>query len=286
MGSRSRPEGRRELSRRAHQQHPRDVLEPSDEERPRYSICTMVTRPEQYEAMVASFEAAGFREPLAEYLYLDNTSSNRLDAYAAIRRFLQAARGDYVILCHQDIVLHADRIERLEASIRELDRLDPSWGLLGNAGGEAPFRTVARITDPNGERTAAGLPRAVHSLDENFILLRRDCTPGVSRDLEGFHFYGLDLCRQAALRGYRAYVVDFHLKHLSAGRRDGAFREARARVVAKYRRALASGYFQTTVTTVYLSGSRVWSAILNSELVMKWRRSLQKRLGTVDPRGR
>lgn len=269
-----------------HEQHPRDVLAPRREPRPRYSVCTMVTQRGQYDEMVASFEAAGFREPAVEFLYVDNSESNRLDAFQAIRTFLAEARGELVVLCHQDVVLDDDRIERLEAVVAELDRRDPAWGLLGNAGGEAVFRTVARITDPRGERADPGLPRRVQSLDENFIVLRRDAIPGVSRDLTGFHLYGLDLCRQAALRGWHAYVADFHLRHLSGGTPDGAFHAARARVIEKYRRALAGGTVQTTVTTLHLSASRIASALLNHRLVLKWRRIVAKRLGPVDaPRG-
>jgi hypothetical protein len=244
----------------------------------------MVTRTGQYDEMVASFEAAGFREPAVEFLYVDNSESNQVDAFQAIRTFLAEARGEFVVLCHQDVLLHADRIERLDAVVAELDRLDPAWGLLGNAGGEAPFRTVAHITDPRGERADLGLPRRVQSLDENFILIRRDAIPGVSRDLTGFHFYGLDLCRQVALRGWHAYVADFHLRHLSGGSPDAIFDAARARVIEKYRRALAGGTVQTTVTTLHLSASRIASALLNHRRVLKWRRSLAKRLGPVDER--
>ncbi len=268
----------------AHEQHPRDALAPRREPRPRYSICTMVTRRGQYDEMVASFEAAGFREPAVEFLYVDNSDSNRLDAFQAIRTFLAEARGDLVVLCHQDVVLDADRIERLDAIVAELDRLDPAWGLLGNAGGEAPFRTVARITDPRGERADPGLPRRVQSLDENFMVLRRDAASGVSRDLTGFHLYALDLCRQAALRGWRAYVADFHLRHLSGGTPDATFDAARSRFIEKYRRALAGETVQTMITTLHLSASRIASALLNRRVVLKWRRILAKRLGPVDAR--
>lgn len=241
----------------------------------------MVLHLGQYQDMLASFEAAGFLEPMTEYLYLDNTKGNRFDAFSAIRHFLTHARGQFIILCHQDILLNHDRLDRLEACIRELNQRDPKWALLGNGGGEKLYRTVVRISDPHGESKPECLPKKVQSLDENFILLRRDCNPGVSCDLEGFHLYGLDLCRQAAWRGYSAYVVNFHLTHLSAGTRDAAFLAARSRLISKYRQATAGGYFQTTCTTVYLSGSSFWSTVMNKKFILKWLKSYLKRRGVV-----
>ena len=251
---------------------------------PRYSICTLVTRREHYAAMRESFLAAGFTPDAAEYLYVDNSAGNRLDAYEGIRRFIRSARGEYLVLCHQDVLLTHDRRDVLERRIAELDELDPTWALLGNAGGVEGFKLALRITDPRGEQTTTPLPRRVHSLDENFIVLRMDANPGVSRDLTGFHLYGLDLCLQARLRGYTAYVVDFHLTHLSGGTRDTSFEEARRRFIERYRAALAPSYYQTTCTTLHVSGSRVLSTLLNLRAVIRWAKSLRKRRDAVAAR--
>ena len=39
----------------------------------RYSICTLVTRPEEYAEMVESFVGAGFDSASCEYLYINNS---------------------------------------------------------------------------------------------------------------------------------------------------------------------------------------------------------------------
>ena len=55
--------------------------------------------------MVESFRTAGFTAGDTEFLYVDNSDQNALDAFAAYNLFLRVAKGRYIILCHQDIIL-------------------------------------------------------------------------------------------------------------------------------------------------------------------------------------
>lgn len=191
--------------------------------------------------MRASFAAGGFSGERAEFLYLDNSAGNRWDAFRGIPVLLAAARGRHVILCHQDVRLIADGAAELADRLAALDRLAPCWAIAGNAGRTAEGAYRIRISDPHGEDTLRGpLPARVVSLDENFLVLRRDAPLGLSRDLEGFHLYGTDLCLQARLAGRSAWVIDFHLRHLSAGRVDAGFRALQARMEANYAAAVAT----------------------------------------------
>src|SRR5688500_12738623 len=99
-----------------------------------YSICTIVSNRAQYEEMRRSFIDRGFTSDDTEYLVVDNTNSNTCDAYTAYNLFLAHAKNNYLILCHQDIVLLDDGRQRLDEIIDELNILDPNWGLFGNAG--------------------------------------------------------------------------------------------------------------------------------------------------------
>jgi hypothetical protein len=220
-----------------------------------YSIATLVNDSAQHAALRASFEAGGFAGPDCEYLPIDNTGPVQTGAYRGLNEMLNAARGAYVILCHQDVRLIADGRAELDARLAELETLDPGWALAGNAGGVAPGRLAIRITDPHGtDRHVGALPARVTSLDENFIVVKRSARVGFSRDLDGFHFYGADICLVADILGYSAYVIDFHLRHLSAGAKSAAFSECEAAFRAKWSRALRARWMQTTCSLMKLSG--------------------------------
>ncbi len=260
----------------------RDAADCNGEVRVRFSICTLVTDWHEYADMVDSCRARGFLPPLTEFLYLDNSDGNRFDAYQGINRFVGAAQGRYLIICHQDIVLHDHGLEQLDRCLRQLDELDPAWALAGNAGGVAIRQVAKRISDPHGSNVSTGVfPQRVHSLDENFLVLRASASIICSHDLHGFHFYGSDLCQIAEILGRHAYVIDFHLHHKSPGvagsdLTTGApdFRAARDRFMQKYQRAFSPRWIQTTCTRFFISGSGPLNRLMNStagrKLALAW----------------
>jgi hypothetical protein len=231
-----------------------------------YSFCTLVTDVARYRAMVGEFVGKGFTEADSEFLYLDNSGGNRFDAYAGYNLFLRAARGTYVILCHQDIRLLSDGRDRLDAVITELNSLDPRWGLFGNAGGLHSGARAIRISDPHGDDVAQGgpFPVACQTLDENFIVVRAAANLSLSGDLSGFHLYGTDMCAVAAFLGYTAYVVDFHLRHEGRGRIDDTFTRAAADLVHKYARTMQPIFFTTTCARLVITPSPFVNRISNT----------------------
>lgn len=82
-----------------------------------------------------------------------------------------------------------------------------------------------------------------------------------SRDLSGFHLYGADICLVADVLGWSAWVIDFHIEHLSPGRKDASFAEAEVRFREKWSRALRPRWLQTTCTLLRLSGNPVAHAV-------------------------
>ncbi len=229
---------------------------------PCYSIATLVTDASQYEAMLASFRVHGFTDEVCEYLFIDNSGADQTEAYSGLNALLNAARAPIVILCHQDVRLIGDGKSALDARLGELCAADPAWAVVGNAGGIAPGKLALRISDPHGKDQNLGpFPARTLTLDENFIVVRRDARIGFSRDLSGFHFYGADICLNADMAGYTAYVIDFHLEHLSGGRKAKDFHDAERAFTAKWSKALRPRWIQTTCSLVHVTGDPLRSSL-------------------------
>jgi hypothetical protein len=231
-----------------------DVAEPRP--CPDYSICTLVTDAAQYRSCLDSFRAAGFTAPDCEFLYADNTAGNAFDGYTGLNRFLATARGRTIILCHQDILLRPHGRTQLDACIADMHRRDPCWAVLGSAGARPDGTLALRMTDPrNPAPNETPVPARCISLDEAFLVVRAEANLALSRDLEGFHLYGTDLCLIADILGWTAWIIDFQLHHLSPGNTGAAFDAARTDMIRKYRRALRPRIIATTCTTMPLTSS-------------------------------
>lgn len=236
-----------------------------DTTRPRFSICTLVTRHDEYAGMLESFVSHGFTPTDCEYLYIDNSSLNQFDAFRGYNLFLSEARGDFIVLCHQDILLLDDGRAELEQRLNELTACHPEWALCGNAGGVKFTRLAIRISDRYGNNQSIGpFPAAATALDENFIVVRREANLALSHDLSGFHFYGADLCIVADFLGRSAWVIDFHLQHNGIGKstNPASFYKQRKDIARKYQKALRSRWIVTTVTYFFVSGSPIVSRLL------------------------
>ena len=258
----------------------------------RYSICTLVNKKREYAEMMQSFIQAGFDPAFCEFLYLDNSVTNTFDAYRGYNLFLNRAQGEYIILCHQDILLLDDRLEDLERCIEELEARDPHWALLGNAGGVALGTTACRITDIDGDHNSGIFPTPVTTLDENFIVVKNAANLSLSHDLQGYHLYGTDICLIARLLGYRAWVVNFNLYHKSRGNCDQHFKSLKRELIQKYRSAFQGRYVETTCTRFYLSGSWLQNSLYGlgsvrssvkrwNRFKRKWANSFRKRRNSL-----
>lgn len=239
-----------------------------------FSICTLVTDFKEYTNMINSFHAGGFTDENSDFFFADNTHGNSYDGYKGIKTFLTKTPGQFIIICHQDILLQHDGMKELLNHIQEITNIDPNWAILGNAGYRNLNQKAIRISDPYGQNVSIGpFPAKVSSLDENFLVIRKSANITLSNDLSGFHFYGLDLCLLASIIGYNSYVIDFHLYHKSGGNCNESFFQAKSQIINKYRRALKNQFVRTTCATLFLSSSRFLNFIFNR----KWIFSIKKR---------
>lgn len=232
-----------------------------------FTIGTLVNDIIEYEAMLQSFEKKGFSSQNSEYIYINNCDENKYDAYQGLNKIILSSRAKYIIMCHQDVILHADDLNVLIEKINQLNHIDPNWALAGNAGGVSEGVQVTRITDPHGiNRSVGAFPCKVTSLDENFLILKRESGVAFSKDLRGFHFYGTDICITADILGYSSYVIDFHLMHLSAGKPNNVFYDAKKQFELKWANALRPRTIQTSVTIVdvdpFVAHEKPWAAAI------------------------
>ena len=244
----------------------------------RYSLCTMVTRWDEWQRSSDRFRAKGFGDADCEYLTIDNSRGNVADAYQAVNEFLQSASGTYVVLVHHDVLLLDDGRTELDARLDELTRLDPAWGLCGNAGHDRDGWPAICISHPYRDRHVAGgpFPAPVVSLDENFIVVRREANLAASRDLAGYHHYGADLCTVADILGWNAWVVGFYLRHDSGGTIDASYERSHRAIAAKYARAFRPRWVPLiTRRSFFVSGRRGEAA------VARWLRYAGKLVGLV-----
>jgi len=243
----------------------------------KYSICTLVTNPDEYQDMLQSFVNAGFNTSFCEFLHIDNSQHNSFEAFSGLNKFLQEAQGKYIILCHQDILLNYDNLEVLEQRIAEIEAKDPKWAIIGNAGAVGIKNKVYRITEGDGVFRKCGHPPAkVVSVDENFILVKKEANLALSGDLSGFHLYGTDLCIIASILGYSAYVVNFHLLHKSKGNADKSFFTIKENLINKYSKAFEARFIETTMTKFFFSNSSFLNKLMNSGFMMFWIRQYFK----------
>lgn len=231
-----------------------------------YTVCTLVTQFEQYNKMKSSFVAAGFHESDCEYLVIDNSKENTTDAYHGYNQLIEKAKGRYIIFCHQDIQLNYSNRADLELRITEIEKMDNRWAVLSNCGATGILEYALRVTEGDGvERNTNNFPSRVNSVDEHFFLVKASTKVQFSKRLNGFHFYGTDICLSAKKGGYTSYVIDFHLSHLGGGTVDEAFYKCKENLINEYAERLPGlGWIQTTCARIYISDNQIKNKIYNS----------------------
>lgn len=230
----------------------------------KFSICTIVNDFAEYQLMKATFEEKGFTDN-CEYIIADNCNQNEFDAYQAISRFLKMAKGEHIIIVHQDVRL-IDTREKLESCLNELHAKDAQWAVCGNAGFKSYKQGDFHISHTNLVQIGEHLPCLVKSLDENLLIVKASSNITISPNLKGYHLYGTDLCIIANFLGYNCYVIGFMVLHLSGGNMD-ALKKYAPEFIKQYGQKMKIGFIQTTCTEFYLSNSIPKNKFLNSGFI-------------------
>lgn len=220
-----------------------------------YSFCSLVTDQKLYDSFVNSAKAAGFVSD-CEFLSVDNTSTTQTDAYSGLNSMIERSQGNILILCHQDILFDFDNRIILEDRLKKLEQKDTKWGVCGVAGfPQNEKNQFVRITDKFGDNQMVGnFPTQVICLDECFLIIKRKSGVRLSANIFGYHLYGTDICLIAEILGYKAYVIDFHLRHLGNGLIGPSYHKAYNSFRQKWSYTLRDRYIRSTALPIFLTG--------------------------------
>jgi hypothetical protein len=133
---------------------------------------------------------------------------------------LAEARGEIVVLAHQDVYLPEGWIHKLGQTLDILQNVDPNWGVLGLFGTE-PNGTGQGYIYSTGLMSILGgsFPgvRQVETLDEALLIVRLSSGLRFDDKLPGYHLYGADICLQARSRGMKSYAISACAIHNTNG---------------------------------------------------------------------
>jgi hypothetical protein len=163
------------------------------------------------------------------------------------------ARMDAALLVclHQDVFLPDEWEGQALASLQKLET--SNWGVLGVAGMKLVKRQrilIGHVLDAGKELgSPEDLPAAVDTLDELLLIIRNDKKLLFDEQIPTAHFYGADICLQAASHGMDCFAIRAYCQHNAAdiNRYTPEFRLAAQYMQKKWRRRLP---FATTCTTV------------------------------------
>lgn len=158
---------------------------------------------------------------LSSPLFAQNRSHQILEqrhfpsAAKAYNAGIEQAQKELMIFAHQDVCFPEGFLEDLEKGLEYLEREDPEWGAAGCFG-------VTRDNERWGYVYSNGWgilgkpfdhPRAIQTLDEIVLVLRKSSGLRFDDALPSFHFYGTDICLQAASRGRKSYAISAFCLH-------------------------------------------------------------------------
>lgn len=192
----------------------------------------------QFESMCSSALRFGLSQ--IEIIGLDNRESRWESAAAAYNEGVKRSSAPYILFSHQDIVF-TDSIFFADF-IRELEEDDTQ--IIGVAGAKLTKGKTNRAMLSGmyqgsklwRHHTIASKAR-VETLDECLFGCHKDIFKKLHFDenaCDGWHFYAVDFCLQAGLKGVPSFVIPANVLHLSGGNRDASYYLSQEKIKKKY----------------------------------------------------
>jgi GT2 family glycosyltransferase len=146
---------------------------------------------------------------------------NKYSAAEALNIGIKRAKGEIIVLCHQDVLFYQNWIDTLFKRIKEVESKSKKWGVLGTAGISKRDDTVGVVHNTKGKLQWQSSKKAttypVQTVDEHCMIIRKSSSLLFDQThFNGFHFYGPDLCLEALSRSMSNYGILCPLVHDSS----------------------------------------------------------------------
>lgn len=194
-----------------------------------FTIVTLAYNYENYCQMLKSLEHQDGDHTI-EIIGIPNYHGVYDSIFKAYNNATDVASGKYIIYCHDDIEVTSNFLNRIKANINEFDAKGVKWGVLGPAGIMInTHRSAFYLLDEQGKKfkdtkkmiNADDPNIEVESLDELCLITQKSNDLRFSeKEMTGFHFYGIDICKQGVLKGLRTFAIDAYCHHKSDGSKN------------------------------------------------------------------
>jgi hypothetical protein len=149
---------------------------------------------------------------LNELVTIDNFKNLNYDSLAhAMNAGIEKSNNEIIVIVHEDTFLPAGWQTELESAIKEIEKNDPEWGILGVAGLDKNGSPAGHYSDPNNFcNTFKKNERFVEatSVDEHLMMFRRKLNPKADENIVGIHGIGTDMVLTAIENGNKCYIIN------------------------------------------------------------------------------
>jgi len=137
-------------------------------------------------------------------------------AAVAYNDALDRVATDIVVFAHQDVYLPHGWVKAFQLALDRLEEGDPKWavaGAYGTSHADPDAGLVYCVANGRMMGRVSGNLRAVDTLDELLLVVKKSSGLRFDQKIEGFHFYGTDICLEARSRGLQSYAFEVFCIH-------------------------------------------------------------------------
>jgi GT2 family glycosyltransferase len=174
-----------------------------------FSILICATDKKQVKVLLESIKS---REEY-EFIFVNNRS-NYFWSSEALNQLTRVSEGEIMFWMHQDVTF--DAYEPFATITDIVTKLGGEFGILGPAGIQVGGKGSIRGVDFSSLKYTFDFLRC-QTLDEFCLIGNRKNKMMFGEYLDHFHFYGADICMQAADKGLSNYVIKLPITHHSGG---------------------------------------------------------------------